>query len=174
MNHSKAYDLVLISLLSALTYLFTRFINIQPPFALNGGGLIHIGNVMIVVSSIVFGKKHGAASAALGMGIFDLTSGYAIWAPFTILIRGAMGYTLGYISHMKNNGNNIFYNVIAVIVSGILMIVGYYFAQVIIYGNWVTPIASIPGDITQVVVGLVLGLPLAAIVKKIYRKPSAS
>ena len=49
------------------------------------------------------------------------------------------------------------------------MIIGYYITEVILYGNLLTPIASIPGNITQLAVGLVLGLPLAKILKRYTR-----
>ncbi|CAI4137461.1 putative ECF-type transporter, substrate-binding protein (fragment) [Clostridium neonatale] len=53
--------------------------------------------------------------------------------------------------------------------SGIWMIIGYYITEVILYGNLLAPVASIPGNITQLVVGLVLGLPLAKILKRYTR-----
>jgi uncharacterized membrane protein len=46
------------------------------------------------------------------------------------------------------------------------MIAGYYAAEGIIYGNWLTPVTSIPGNIAQLVVGAVIGLPGAAALKR--------
>ena len=163
----RTYNMVVVALLTSLTYVATRFIYFQPPMALQSGGLIHLGNVMIVVSAIVFGKKKAAVSAALGMALFDLTSPYAIWAPFTFVIRGAMGYTIGAVSHMKNNGSNIVFNIIAITAASIIQIVGYYSAEVFLYRNWITPILSIPGELTQIMVAFI-GLPIAMIIKKSF------
>lgn len=46
------------------------------------------------------------------------------------------------------------------------MIGRYYIIEGILYGNWLTPVASIPGNITQIVIGLLLGLPIAKVLKR--------
>ena len=159
-------DLVETALLTALVFVATAFINIKLPI-LSSGGLVHLGNVMLFAAAILFGKKKGAIAGAIGMALFDLSSGWALWAPFTFIVRGVMGYIVGAISYSKDrNGNNFLVNILAVVVSGIWMIIGYYITEVILYGNLLAPVASIPGNITQLAVGLVLGLPLAKILKK--------
>ena len=166
-NHRfKTTDLVETALLTALVFVSTAFINIKLPI-LSSGGLVHLGNVMLFTSALLFGKKKGAIAGALGMGLFDLTSGWALWAPFTFVIRGVMGYIIGSIAYSKNrNGENFIINAIAIVVSGLWMIAGYYITEIILYGNWISPVSSIPGNITQIVVGLVIGLPFSKILKR--------
>lgn len=162
-------DLVETALLTTLVFVATAFINIRLPI-LSSGGLVHLGNVILFAAAILFGKKKGAIAGAVGMAIFDLSSGWALWAPFTFIVRGIMGYIVGAIAYSNNkNGDSFLFNVLAVIASGICMIIGYYITEVILYGNLLTPIASIPGNITQLAVGLVLGLPLAKILKRYTR-----
>lgn len=159
-------DLVETSLLIALVFIATKFINIRLPISINGG-LVHLGNTMLFISAIVFGKKKGAISGAFGMALFDLVSGWTMWAPFTFIIRGIMGYIIGHIAWSNGKcGNNTATNIFAVIISGIWMLIGYYITEVILYGNLVAPLTSIPGNITQVVIGLIIGLPIAKIIKK--------
>ena len=159
-------DMVETALLTALVFVATAFINIRLPIAASGG-LVHLGTAMLVIASVVFGKEKGAIAGAVGMAIFDLSSGWALWAPFTFVIRGVMGYLLGAISYSNNkNGDNNIINIFAVIISGIWMIGGYYLTEVILYGNWFSPVASIPGDITQIVMALIIGIPMAKILKK--------
>lgn len=161
---SKVKDMVITSLLIGLVFIFTRFINIRLPISINGG-LIHLGNVMLFVSAIVFGKKKGAMAGAFGMALFDIMSGWMAWAPFTFVIRGAMGYIIGSIAE-KREGKNIMYNIFGIILGGIIMIAGYYITEGILYGNWISPMTSIPGNITQIVVGALLGLPTVIALKK--------
>lgn len=162
----KTKDMVETALLTALVFVATAFINIRLPIAASGG-LVHLGTAMLVIASVVFGKEKGAIAGAVGMAIFDLSSGWALWAPFTFVIRGVMGYLLGAISYSNNkNGNSNIINILAVIISGIWMIGGYYLTEVILYGNWFSPVASIPGDITQIVMALIIGIPMAKILKK--------
>jgi uncharacterized membrane protein len=159
-------DMVETALLTALVFVATRFINIRLPI-LSSGGLVHLGTVMLFVVSIVFGKEKGAISGAIGMAIFDLLSGWALWAPFTFIVRGIMGYMVGAISWSKDkDGNSFLFNLIGVTLSGAWMIAGYYVTEGILYGNWVSPVASIPGNVTQIVIGLILGLPIAKILKR--------
>ncbi|MCE5222418.1 MAG: ECF transporter S component [Clostridium sp.] len=165
-NKFTTKDMVETGLLTALVFVATSFINIRLPIAASGG-LVHLGTAMLVIASVVFGKEKGAIAGAVGMTIFDLSSGWALWAPFTFVIRGIMGYVLGAISYSNNkNGDNIIINIIAVILSGAWMIAGYYLTEVILYGNWFSPVASIPGDITQIIMALMIGIPIAKILKK--------
>ncbi|HSQ88201.1 ECF transporter S component [Romboutsia sp.] len=159
-------DLVETALLIALVFIATRFINIRLPISSNGG-LVHLGNTMLFISSIVFGKKKGAIAGAFGMGLFDLLSEWAIWAPFTFVVRGVMGYIIGSIAWSNGKkGNSIIANIVGIIISGVWMIFGYYVTEVVLYGNYITPIGSIPGNITQIVIGLIIGVPIAKVLKK--------
>ncbi len=44
------------SLLIALVFIATKFINIRLPISINGG-LVHLGTAMLFISAIVFGSK---------------------------------------------------------------------------------------------------------------------
>ncbi len=163
---NKTKDMVLSALLITLVFVATKFINIKLPISINGG-LIHAGNTMLFLAAIVFGKKKGAVAGAFGMGLFDVLSGWLAWAPFTFIVRGVMGYIIGKISWANGKeGNSFVLNIIAVVVGGIWMLVGYYFTEVILYGNWITPFTSILGNITQIVIGALIGLPLVVALKK--------
>lgn len=127
---------------------------------------MHFGNVMLFAAAIVFGKEQGAIAGAFGMGFFDLVSGWAAWAHFTFIIRGIMGYIIGTIANSHGrNGQSLLYNIYAILAGSIWMLVGYYFAEVILYDNWITPFTSIPGNLLQLVFGTILGLPLASALK---------
>lgn len=162
---SKTKDLVLSALLIALVLVATE-INFRLPISINGG-LIHLGNTMLFMSAIVFGKRKGAVAGAFGMGLFDILSGWVAWAPFTFIIRGIMGYIIGYVSNSNDRkGNSTTWNLIGIVISGIIMIVGYYIAEIIITGNYIAPITSIPGNIIQIVFGALFGLPIVKALKK--------
>jgi len=148
----------------ALVFLATGFINIRLPLMANGG-LIHLGNVPLFLAAIIFGKKTGAVSGAFGMALFDLFSGWALWAPFTFVVVGLMGYTVGKITE-KEEHNTVLWYLIAVLAALIIKIVGYYIAEAIIYSNWTVPVASIPGNIIQVVTAGVITIIVAKPLKK--------
>ncbi|MPN13191.1 hypothetical protein SDC9_160511 [bioreactor metagenome] len=99
------------------------------------------------------------------MALFDIFSGWALWAPFTFVVVGIMGYTVGKITE-KDEHNTLLWYVLAILAALIIKIVGYYIAEGIIYGNWIAPVSSIPGNIVQVLVAAVIVLPLAKSLKK--------
>jgi len=99
------------------------------------------------------------------MAFFDLFSGWAAWAPFTFVIVGAMGFLAGLISEKVPGKRELVYT-LAVAVALIIKIVGYYFTEVILYGNWIQPFGSIPGNVMQVVIAGIIVVPLAGRLKK--------
>lgn len=161
---STTKTLVMNALFIALTLVATMFINIRLPM-IGNGGLIHLGNVPLLVAAMVYGKKTGAIAGAFGMGLFDLISGWTAWAPFTFVIVGAMGFTIGLITE-KMKARPIVVNTIAILAALVIKIVGYYFAEVILYQNWIVPLGSIPGNIIQVLIAGIIVLPVIERLKR--------
>lgn len=148
--------LVITAIFIALTYVFTAFVNVRLPITANGG-LIHLGNIPLFIGAILFGKKTGFLAGGIGMGLFDLLSGWTVWAPFTFIVVGLMGFVMGLITE-KHRGFRWY--LLAVICACAIKIVGYYIAEVIIYHNWLSPATSIPGNLVQVGVASVIVLAI--------------
>ena len=155
-TQDKTKELVIDALFIALTFAATMFINIRLPL-MGNGGLIHLGNVPMFLGAFIFGKR---------MGLFDLISGWTAWAPFTLVIVGLMGYVSGLISE-KLKVRPIIANTVAVIAALIIKIAGYYLTEGILFGNWVAPLGSIPGNIIQVATAGVIVIPFAGKLKQI-------
>ncbi len=168
----KTKDIAEVALMSAVIYVLT-WIHIPLPISISSGGIIHLGNIGLVVAALVFGKWKGALSAMIGMTLFDLTSAYYIWAPFTLVIRFIMGYVIGLLSEKLKQ--RLTGDIIAIILGGVIMLVGYFFASLIIVGAEdeksaiAVAILSMPGDAIQVGIALLVGLPIAISVRK-YQK----
>lgn len=167
-TRSNSVNLAVTAMFIALTYVFTAFVNIRLPFAPNGG-LIHLGNVPLFIGAILFGKKTGAIAGGIGMGLFDITSGWTAWAPFTVVIVGLMGFAVGSIAEKKRG---FVWNLAAMLLAALIKVAGYYFAEVVLYGNWVTPFTSIPGNLIQVgcaaVIVLLVAEQLRTLMAKIF------
>ncbi len=171
----KTIDIVQISLMAAITFIATSVIHV-PTFM----GVLHLGDSMVFLSAILFGRKKSAAASAVGMCLFDLISGYTLWAPFTFVIKGVMGYIAGTIAYRKDyNGNNLSNNIFAFVVAGIWMIAAYYIGGAIILTfiskefalkqALIISLKDIPTNIIQVIGGIALALPLIAALKKKIR-----
>ena len=164
------FQITITALFIALTYVFTAFINIRLPVAANGG-LIHLGNVPLFVGAILFGRRVGAIAGGVGMALFDLFSGWTAWAPFTLVIVGLMGYTVGLIAEKSPK---FYWYIISMAIACAIKIVGYYIAEAIIYQNIVVPIGSIPGNLLQIgcaaVIVAVVIVPLKKAMLSIFPK----
>jgi uncharacterized membrane protein len=55
------------------------------------------------LAAILYGRKFGALARGLGMALFDVVGGWFLWAPFTLVIVGLMGYTVGAICDKRQN-----------------------------------------------------------------------
>ena len=150
-------ELVIDAMLIALTSIFTAFVNLRLPIAANGG-LIHLGNVPLFLAAIIFGRRTGTLAGAFGMGLFDLLSGWYLWAPVTFVIVGLMGFTVGAVTE-KHHGYG--WNTLAIAAACVIKVVGYYIAEGFIYGNWVAPVTSIPGNLVQIGVAAIIVIPIA-------------
>lgn len=159
---SVAKEVTLNGLLIALVFVSTYLIQIRLPISLNGG-LVHMGNVALFTVALVFGKKKGAMAGAFGMGLFDLVSGWVAWAPFTFVVRGVMGYLIGRFSEGFENA--WWKATVAVLLGGVWMLAGYYVTEGILYGNWIAPVTSIPGNLTQLGLGAIIAIPFSKMLK---------
>jgi len=160
----KTKDIVITGLLIAVIYISTAFINFPLPFSPDGG-LVHLGTVMLFVISVVFGGTKGAFAGSLGMSLFNLTSPWVVWAPFTFVIRFVMGYVIGYISNYKGaKGQSMGLNYLSLGIAALWFFIGSYIAGAIILGDWVIPVTHIPGNVLQIVLAMSLGMPIISLI----------
>jgi len=93
-------------------------------------GYFNIGDVIIMLAAILFGKGIGFLSGSFGSALSDIASGYLVYAPFTFIIKGLEGYICGLIFEKLEKGKNQNLGFItSTILSGIWMAVGYFFAE---------------------------------------------
>ncbi len=94
-------DMTTIALMAALVFVATN-IKIDIPTPL-GKTMVHMGNIICVLSGLLFGAVPGGLAAGIGSAIFDLTD--PIFAPefwITFIMKFCMGYLAGKIFHSGN------------------------------------------------------------------------
>ncbi|MGL5513574.1 MAG: ECF transporter S component [Sporomusa sp.] len=164
---SQTKQLAYVALGIALVFICTSFVNLRLPIAANGG-LIHLGNVPLFLFAILYGRWTGALAGGIGMALFDVVGGWFLWAPFTLVIVGLMGYTVGAICEKTRS---LTAYILALVAACLIKVVGYYGAEGIIYGNWVAPMTSIPGNLVQIGAAAVVALPLVKKLRKYVTAP---
>ncbi len=126
------------------------------------GGYIHLGDAFIYFAACFLPLPYAAVAAAVGSGLADLLSGAPQWIVFTVVIKAAM--VLGFTC--KKETILCFRNGAATLLAGVTCIVGYYLAEVVLYGNWLTPMTSIGGGLIQSGAAMVLFLIGGAVMDK--------
>lgn len=164
MKNFKVRDLVITSLFIALVYVFTWIVKIQLPFSPNGG-LIHLGNVPFFLAAIFFDKRVGMTAGALGMGLFDLTSGWILWSPMTVISALIMGYILNKMNYKKYTLKSL---ILSFILVALVKVVVYYIGEIFILSSFAAPLASIPGNLIQIGVSSVIVLVILKPMEKIF------
>lgn len=171
-NKLNTRELVLMGLMIALVWLAGSVIKIP-----SVGGFVHVGDCMVFLCVVILGKKKGAVASAFGMMLVDVLGGYFLWAPFTFVIKGAMAYIAGSILEiLEVKHGRLFSYITAFLVSGIFMVIAYFGAGIIMAGfltekaGLIQGIAfsakDIAGNIIQVGTGIVIALPVSAIILK--------
>ncbi|HWQ79643.1 MAG TPA: ECF transporter S component [Anaerovoracaceae bacterium] len=171
-NKERTMKIILAGLMMAMIVVATMLIVIPTPFT---NGYIHLGDAMIFLSVLILGWKRGAVAAGVGSALADLLLGYAVWVPWTLVIKGVMGAVMGLfiLRAMQKPGKNILgvpvYQLLGMILAGFFMAAGYFIAGGVIYGNFVTAAMGIPWNIVQFSVGVVIASILAA---ALYKTPT--
>ena len=147
-------------IMAALVAAATFVVQIPNPAT---GGYINFGDIMIFASSFLFGPVVGGFAGAVGASIADLASPYAYYAPYTFVIKGIEGIIAGIISNQRS----IKRDTIAVALAGSEMVTGYFLAQAFVLQLGVpAALTEVPWNVSQIIVGAVVGIPLAFALRK--------
>lgn len=169
-NKSLMY-LILTALMIALTAIVGTFIRVP---TLNG--MMQPADCIVLLSAVLLGKKYGFIAGAFGMALIDLLSGYVYWAPFSFIIQGLMALVAAIIIDLFTKKTLKTY-ITAFIIGGIVSAIGYFIANALvallitgstttIWGAVLYAIAHFPGDVAQIIWGIVIATILAPMVNK--------
>ncbi|AKA69182.1 ECF transporter S component [Clostridium scatologenes] len=169
-NSLSTVSLVQMALMIAIICVSTMVIKVPTLF---GVGYDHLGDSMVFLGAILFGKKKGAITAAVGMSLADFLLGYAYYVPFTFVIKAIMAYIAASIAYRGTyQGKNMLNNLFGFIAGGTWMIFGYFLAKIVIVQYIVVKassfnqalaiaLAGIQSNIGQVTLGIIIAIPLA-------------
>ena len=126
-------------------------------------GFFNVGDAMVMVAAITFGPIVGFFAGGIGSSLADLIGGWYVWIPFTLVIKGLEGFLAGSIMVLDEEDLGVKKKVVAWIVAGSEMVVGYFLVQYYMYGLGAA-LTEMPFNILQMVVGGILGIPLSIVI----------
>lgn len=163
MTHEKTRKMTYTALFTAIVCILTYIIKIP-----TANGYINLGDCGVYTAAVLGGPFIGSFAGGVGSALADVFGGYTAWAVPTFIIKGIMGFTVGYFAGYKKyiSVKNILYMIIA----GIWMVVGYYFADIIIFGSSLGTLSAaiigmIPNSIQNIVGIITSNIVLAALSK---------
>ena len=142
-NHRKKIGLITMTgifmsmIVVAILYIFHIPIG-------NSQGYVHLGDAFIYLAAATLPTPYALVAAAIGGAAADIIGGAAVWALPTAIIKGVSVLFFDCRDKMFCKRN-----VIAVGLSGLVCVAGYYLAEVVLVGNFISPIASVPMNLLQ-------------------------
>lgn len=163
-NLRNPRTLAITAVMTAVTYVMTRIVQIPTP----ARGFIHLGDAVVLFTAFSFGPWVGMIVGGLGTALVDLTSGYAQWAIFTLVIHGLEGYLVGRIAAGQKGIGRL---ILAALVGGLVLVPGYFVAGVILSGLGGAT-GELLGNVFQILGGAILSIPLYLAVRRAYPRLS--
>ena len=145
------------SIFAALIFVATRFLSIPLP----GVGYVHLGDALLFVAASLLPMPYAIGAAIIGAGLADLTAGFAVYLPATILIKGLTAALFT----EKGKRMLCLRNLLALPLALLLCAGGYFIFEWALYGlPAATP--SIPFNCLQIVASTVIYIPVAAVLDR--------
>jgi len=123
------------------TLLVAPFLRIPSPY----GGVIHIGDSAIFLASVLLGPFAGAFVGGVGHFFANFIFGPQIFAPWTLVIKGIMGFLVGAIAYRKTLKSVRLW--LALICALVILLVGYFIAANVMFANEVEGVVQ-PAPLT--------------------------
>lgn len=157
MKLEKTLKLTYTAMLTAMVCVATMLIRIPTMV-----GYTNLGDGFILLSAFLFGPFYGAVAGGIGSMLADIISGYAFYAPATLVIKGLIAVIAALLwkAMRKRGGDKVWKKILASLVAEIWMAAGYWTFETLFLGEAKAALASVPNNIAQGLVGVVLGMVL--------------
>lgn len=161
-NKRRITYMVMASLFAAIIAVFVAwFFHIPVKIGANSAYL-HFGDVFIFLAASLLPAPYAAAAAGIGGGFGDLFCGAAEWIPFTVIIKILVALCFSAKSEKLLSKRNLCAPIFALLIT----VGGYYVAEALIFGNWISPVLSIFGNVVQIVGSAILYYIMSGVLQK--------
>jgi uncharacterized membrane protein len=136
-------------------------------------GYVHLGDIAIYFTAFAFGPWAGLIAGGLGTGLADVVSGYAIFAPLSLVVHGLQGLIAGLIVRQSVRAGRLALGVAA---GGLIVIAGYFLGEALIpvFGGPSIAISEVPFNLVQAVFGALGAVVYGAVARAYPRLRQAS
>ena len=163
MNRKNTRYMCIAAIFTALVFVVTAYLHIP-----TNNGYIHVGDGLIYLAACILPWPYAMAVGAGGALLADCLTGFAIWAPGSVVIK-ALTVLL-----FTSKGKRIMEvrNRIMLLPAAVICAGGYYLYESALYGNFIAPLAGIPASLTQSVTSSILFVAVGITFDKLNFKSS--
>jgi len=162
MEKVNVRSLVVSAILAALVIVSIFFIKIP----MIGQGYVHIADSFILLGALL-GPFYGFLVGGVGALLADLLAGYAVYAPWSLIIHGLQGVFMALIIAKVADLTWLKFFIGGLIVSVVTVVFGYAVVEYLLSGGQMAlALATIPINFLQVLVGTTVGTALYGPIKK--------
>ena len=147
MKNQRVKLMCIAGIFTAIVYVFTAYLHIP-----SHTGYTHVGDGFIFLAACILPMPYAILVGAGGALLADCLTGFAIWAPGSVIIKAV---TVLFFSP-KSTKIISRRNILALIPAWVVCIGGYYLYEALITGNFIAPLSGIPGYITQSLLSSIL------------------
>ncbi len=166
MKDRKGFRIVLTAMLAAMICVSTICIQIASPV----GGYINLGDALVLMSGFMLGPVYGGAAAGIGSALADIITGYAYYAPGTLVIKAAIAAVAALLARSLARRAPRMALPLRLALAGIpgeiIMVAGYLFYAWLCLGYGPGAAASVPGSLVQAAAGLVIAALLTPLLSQ--------
>lgn len=140
MKNNKVRLMCTAGVFTALVFVVTAYLHIP-----TNNGYIHVGDGIIYFAACLLPWPYAMVVGAGGALLADCLTGFAIWAPASVVIKAL---TALFFTSKKDSIINL-RNSLALLPATLLCAGGYYLYEALLYGNFVAPLVGIPASLIQ-------------------------
>ena len=160
-NHTKL--LCISGIFTALVFVITAYLHI-PTY----NGYVHCGDGFIILAACILPMPYSIAVGVIGAFLADVITGYAIWAPGSMIIKGLIALLFS----AKTKKILSLRNLIMLFPAAIVSALGYYLYEALIMASFVASLAGIPGSLVQALASSLVFVLIGAAMDKYKFKKS--
>ena len=160
MRSKHVYSLVFSAMLASLVFVAT-WIMIPAPI-----GNVNLGDAVLLLGAWTLGGPWATVACALGAALTDLASGYAIYAPATLLIKALMVIVAILLHRLLSKRLPRVSLLISAIAAEVVMVLGYFLYEGIFLYGFPAALIAIPFNCIQGGVCITVAFTLSFVLKK--------
>ena len=163
---NSAVNIALLAIMTALATIATLVLIIPYPVT---NGYFNLGDTIVMLGGLLLGPVGGFIVGGFGSALADMIVA-PIYAPITLVVKGFEGMAVGYFCSKTLDQTRLSkWDITGVIVGSLIMLVGYFIGEILLWGVVAAFMEFIAVNLAQVIAGSVVALAVGPKIRSYLR-----